>query len=311
MRVLRTTLLIIALIAAALLLVGALATYWEPADLINIVREQIAWTAIVAGLALAWAGRRRVPTLIFACMAALLGAACLIPPARPAACAQGQPGIRLLWYNLGSADRLDLERTVDWIRSQDADIIGLAEAKAGDRSAIIARLRPDYPAVQSCLRDGRCSTLLLSRLPIQSSSALARGDPENRKALSAVTMTLARPRVTLAAIHLSWPLPMGKQRTELGELFTATGADPRLIVMGDFNMPETMRAFADFLEWTGLRAADPGRATWPLRLGARRTTPLLGIDHLLLGDAWGLRSVHALDGAGSDHRGLVADVCPL
>ena len=301
----------LALIVAGLLLAGRLAAYWSPADLINIARTPIAWVAVITGLALGWVNRARVRIALAAGAIVLLGAISLIPLARPAGCAAGRPTVRLLWYNMGGADIRDLDRSVDWIRSQGADVIGLAEAKAGERSAVIARLRPYYPAIRSCLNNGRCSTLLLSRLPVGTSSGLAHGDPENRKALSAATMRLAAHKAPIVAAHLSWPLPLGKQRTELGQLFTAVGADPRLIVMGDFNMTETMHGFQDFLHWTGLRAADASRATWPLRIGERAMVPLLQIDHLLVGDAWGVRAVRAVDGAGSDHRALVADVCPL
>lgn len=196
-------------------------------------------------------------------------------------------------------------------------MVGVAELRSD--LALTEVLRKRYPHWQSCLRNGRCSTLLYSSAAPAKAESLARGDPENRKALSAVRMdypaegqrsgALSPPATRIFAVHLSRPFPLGKQRSELLELEGHLGASAGAIVMGDMNMSPRMRLLRDFAARNGLHLARMEHPTWPIEI---RDYPLPGlwqIDHLLVGREWKVAAIRTGPDVGSDHKGFVADLC--
>ena len=51
--------------------------------------------------------------------------------------------------------------------------------------------------------------------------------------------------------------------------------------------------------------------TWPVQWEGRATIPLIQIDQVLAGRNWAIESLRTSPDLGSDHRGLVADLCRL
>ncbi|MEJ2408051.1 MAG: endonuclease/exonuclease/phosphatase family protein [Novosphingobium sp.] len=229
------------------------------------------------------------------------------PGLNPASC---RPSLRVAWIN--AHNPATARPIADWIEREAPQIVGVAEV---DRNALALRayLARRYPYRQSCLVNDHCSTLLYAARRPRDAQGLARGDPENRKALSAVRMTFAgrtpASAVTVLAVHLSRPFPLRRQRRELAELETALSLSGDTIVMGDFNMPPRMQALRAFAARNGLRVVPAGGPTWPTRLGGVKIGGLWQIDQLLLGPGWRVAGVRRSPDLGSDHRGYVADLC--
>lgn len=119
---------------------------------------------------------------------------------------------------------------------------------------------------------------------------------------------------TLIAAHPMPPLPQVVDQWGEGlRWMAARCAEPNVIVAGDLNA--TVDHFAGLGTGGGViggcrdAAAEAGSAaagTWPVRLPVGLAAP---IDHVLVGNAWRVRSFTVLtgfDGAGSDHRPIVA-----
>ena len=238
------------------------------------------------------------------------GVAALLPGPARAPCAPSMPRLRVAWIN--AHNPADARPILAWIARERPQIAGVAEVEPGAR-ALRAGLAARYPHWHSCLANTRCSTVLYAAVRPERMEGLARGDPENRKALSAVSMTFAaagrsRP-VQILAAHLSRPLPLGRQRAELAELEAALQPAADTIVMGDFNMPPRMRALRAFAARSGLDIVSIGRPTWPERVGGAGIGGLWQIDQLLLGRGWRVSAIRRSPDLDSDHRGYVADVC--
>jgi endonuclease/exonuclease/phosphatase (EEP) superfamily protein YafD len=119
---------------------------------------------------------------------------------------------------------------------------------------------------------------------------------------------------TLIAAHPMPPLPQVVDQWGEGlRWMAARCAEPNVLVAGDLNA--TVDHFAGLGTGGGViggcrdAAAEAGSAaagTWPVRLPVGLAAP---IDHVLVGNAWRVRSFTVLtgfDGAGSDHRPIVA-----
>jgi endonuclease/exonuclease/phosphatase (EEP) superfamily protein YafD len=289
-------------VAPVLLAVGALALgRTAGAELIGLGRPLFAALGIAALLVAARAGTR--PGAV-----ALLGALLLVAWWRPAlpraaACPPGAADYRVVAWNLWEQNA-DPEASVRFLAGSDADALLLLEAKGG-AAAVPPALRARYPYQAACHARAFCSTLVLTRQAPDAVVPLARGDPENRQALSAVLVRLAGGPI-LIAVHLSRPWPRGRQARELSLLtpHAAAGA----VVAGDFNATADMPAFRAFVRRTGLGLATPPGASWPARLPEGPALPLLAIDQLLVGEGWAA-SARLGPALGSDHRPIVADLC--
>ena len=297
-------------LAACLLLLaaGVLGGRYVVLDLVSLVAAPLALASILFSVFLllrarSWKGR------------VLMGVCCipgilLVAPERPdrTGCSASAERLRVAWINAHHPERPD--RIARWLEQERPQVVGVAELRSD--LALTEVLRKRYPYWQSCLRNGRCSTLLYSSVAPAKAESLARGDPENRKALSAVRMAFGaegRGGAQIFAVHLSRPLPLGRQRSELLELEEHLGASAGAIVMGDMNMSPRMRLLRDFAGRNGLHLARMEHPTWPIEI---RDYPLPGlwqIDHLLVGREWTVAAIRTGPDVGSDHKGFVADLC--
>lgn len=300
-RVIRLGLVGCLLLLAAARLGGSFAVL----DLINLAAAPLALASILIA-ALLLRGTRTWTGRLVLCLCCIPGILLLVPEKTTlAGCSPSAQKLRVAWINAHHPPRPD--RIAAWLDAERPQIVGVAEL----RSDLSLRevLAKRYPHWQSCLRNGKCTTLVYSRLAPVTMEGLARGDPENRKALSAVGTEFAAPAVRIFAVHLSQPLPLGRQGYELRELEGRFEPAGDVIVMGDMNLSPRMRLLHDFAARNGLTPTLTDRPTWPIEI---KDVPLPGfwqIDHLLVGRDWKVAAIRTGPDVGSDHKGFVADLC--
>jgi endonuclease/exonuclease/phosphatase (EEP) superfamily protein YafD len=309
-RAARAGLVLCLLLLAAARLGGSYSAF----DVINLAAAPLALASVLLAVFLSfrarsWAGR----ALLGLCV--LPGLVTLLPErTETVACGPSAQRLRVAWINAHHPERPD--RIAAWLEAEQPQVVGVAELRTG--LALRDVLQERYPHWHSCLDNGRCSTLLYSRAAPVEARGLAHGDPENRKALSAVRITFRRgeahgnqsPAVTqILAVHLSRPLPFGGQRRELLELDKYLGLPADTVIMGDFNMSPRMRLLRDFAARNGLAVTPTGRPTWPITIRGHSLPGLWQIDHLLVGRDWQVAAIRTGPDVGSDHKGFVADLC--
>lgn len=306
---LRRVLFVLLVSSLVLVLAGAMGSVAPLFDLANLVMLPVASITALCGLAMAWIARRWWKKAGFA-LAGLAGVAMAWPPAAaPSICDSDAARLRVAWLNAqGSSDPAPVTA---WLDSERPDVVAMGELHPGSE-AVREAVRARFPFTQTCMRREACSTVLFSRVPPLAQAGLARGDAANRRALSAARMTLplaGESGFNVMAVHLSRPLPLGRQGRELAELETHIERPADTIIMGDFNSTARMhvlRAFARRNQF-GIGMADA--PTWPLRWQGSDTPPIIQIDQVLAGRNWAIERVRTTPGLGSDHAGIVADLC--
>ena len=81
------------------------------------------------------------------------------------------------------------------------------------------------------------------------------------------------------------------------------------VILGDFNMTPRMHGLQDFAARNMLAVALADQPTWPLLYKGKRAAPVWQIDQMLVGRNWAVHSLKATEDLGSDHRGLIAEIC--
>lgn len=225
-------------------------------------------------------------------------------------CEPGAPTLRIAWINAMRPE--SATPIASWLVRETPQIVGFAELGTSSselRKVLVKR----YPHWASCLPNGRCSTLIYTTQPTVSVLPLAKRDPENRKSLSAVQMRFGtddmQGHYDIIAAHLSRPLPLGRQADELAQVEQAITDPANTILMGDFNMPPSMRILDNFAARNGFTIIHTDRPTWPMRFGQWKTPGLWQIDALLVGHNWTVKAIRLSPDLGSDHRGYTADLC--
>jgi endonuclease/exonuclease/phosphatase (EEP) superfamily protein YafD len=207
--------------------------------------------------------------------------------------------------------------------AEHADVIALPETTHATGLAVAATLKAAghpmwvYWAAHGNIYQSHATTLLVS-------SALGRYTVDTTDGdTSVLSSIIAKPDdgtgPTIVAVHAVSPKPdeMRNWRSDLAFL-SRTCAGSNLIMAGDFN--STLDELNSLSTAPGAdfgQCFDAGRAahaaaigSWPTNLPA-----LLGaqIDHVFATDAWktvAMRVIQSEDGAGSDHRPVVATLAP-
>jgi endonuclease/exonuclease/phosphatase (EEP) superfamily protein YafD len=220
-----------------------------------------------------------------------------------------RPGLRIVEINLFK-DNSAPAATAQWILDQHPDIILIEEA-AKSGAEVREALSADYPYQVSCLKRMRCSTVIMSRYRPKMAGGLARGDPENRKAVSAAWAVFESPRgdVPVIAVHMQRPWPFGDQefaREKIAELLALQPQAVRelAIVGGDFNLTPWTSAMQRQDQMFGLARLTRARPTWPASF------PFLPIDHIYAGAGWRLGRITTGPRLGSDHLPLSVTLEP-
>ncbi|MGU3432097.1 endonuclease/exonuclease/phosphatase family protein [Actinomycetes bacterium M1A6_2h] len=218
------------------------------------------------------------------------------------------PSVRLMQANLmlGEADPAAL---VDMVRGRDIDVLTVEEltdeAVDGLREAGLEELLPQQFLAPFTLGGG---TGIYSRFPMSNGRNLDGYILGNL--VAEVDVDASQP-LTLFAVHPIAPFPRSSrwsdEMTRLRRDAAAAG-DGTVVLSGDFNSTYSHRQFRDFFDLGFSDAAD--------RLGAGIIStyptdmvypPVVAIDHVLTKNA-DATSIEAFDIAGSDHRGLIADI---
>ena len=306
----RTALQILLTIGLLLLTAAALGSVSPVLDIANLVVVPAAIVTVLVALTLLALARRWLARILP--VAAVLGSLVMLIPPQDVSrqCAPGAGLIRVAWLNTQRVR--DAAPILAWIRRENPAIVAFGELDMGSEQ-IRAAVGEMYPYRQSCMRHDRCSTIIYSQVRPVVAEGLARGDAENRQALSGARMVFALAdggQLDLTALHLSRAWPPGKQERELAEAMQAIARPSSAVVIGDLNMTRRMHVLRQFADGTGLVAASADQATWPVRYGGHMLVPLIQIDHVLAGSNWAVADLRASGDLGSDHRGLVADLCP-
>jgi endonuclease/exonuclease/phosphatase (EEP) superfamily protein YafD len=207
--------------------------------------------------------------------------------------------------------------------AEHADVIVLPETSQATGLEVAAVLKSHgrpmwvFSGAQGGTFQAHATTLLIS-------AALGRYKVDSTVGDTAVTSSLiARPDSgtgpTIVAVHAVSPRP-GEMRNWRADLaFLANACRGQSVIMaGDFNSTldslsaQRSTSGAQFAECydAGLAAHAASVGSWPTNLPA-----LLGaqIDHVMYTSAWktvAMRVVSTQDGAGSDHRPIVATLAP-
>jgi endonuclease/exonuclease/phosphatase (EEP) superfamily protein YafD len=304
---------LVALLCAAALLIGRLGTDCAACDATNLAFPALAIAGCLMLIVLlaTRSVRRDRPTALLA-----LGCVFVVGvwrdqiPVATRCVPEAEGPLKIVAFNVWKNNR-DPTRAAAWIEAERADIVVLVEAK--ERSAaLLQMLRASYPYQLSCHPRVDCSTRILSRARPIARYPLARGDVENRGGLSAAAIdieTRAGP-ATIVAVHLSRPLPIGRQQSELAMLRAKiVRFDPaRLIVAGDFNATADSLILGDFAASLGLFRLPTG-ITWPTYAVANWLPSLWGLDHIFVGRGWSYADTATGPVIGSDHRPVTARLC--
>lgn len=215
---------------------------------------------------------------------------------------RGEP-FRVISFNLYK-DNPEAHAAARWIAGQAPDFVILVEASK--RAAKVADLlEADYPHRYDCQGNGDCSTMILSRTPALSVEHHARGDTENRRALSAMTVRFRRGEraLDITAVHLKRPWPFARQSFDFAQLSALVGRrDGHHIVAGDFNNVPWTFAMNRMAYDLDVRLASGGMRSWPSPNG-----PVLPLDNIYVGSCVVSPEVERGPSLGSDHYPLVMD----
>jgi endonuclease/exonuclease/phosphatase (EEP) superfamily protein YafD len=287
-------------------------------DLISITSPAIALVALLAAtgaIVTQDSARRRLPVVLALVAGGLLAESLATTLWRPWPDPGAAPApLRILAYNVWAENRSP-DAATRWILAQRPDAVVLIEA-TGQGNRIADGLRPYLPYRVSCRGARPCSTLILSRTAPRLARGLARGDADNRRALSAAVARFGGdgpgdgPPYAIVAVHLSRPLPLAGQRREVAWLAEALAGLPRqgLIMAGDFNAPLWSRTMRDLTARIGVRPIGGERPTWPAAPSGHPYPPIWPIDHALLGPGWAAARATRGPAAGSDHFPLLIEL---
>lgn len=234
----------------------------------------------------------------------------------------------LSWNTLGDAVAAD--EIADLVIESGADVVALPETTEPVAEEVAARARTAglsfsvHTVAYDEVAKARSTSLLISA---DLGPYLLTGDGTTG-VLPSVVATSTAGGPTIVAVHAVAPLPgeMATWRSDLASL-SALCLGQNVILAGDFNA--TLDSFAGLgSEVTGIdgvvvRRADLGLCsdaadgwgagavgTWPTGVPPALGTP---IDHVLATPNWrvsGFRVIGDRDGAGSDHRPVLAQLSP-
>jgi endonuclease/exonuclease/phosphatase (EEP) superfamily protein YafD len=302
MRILATGLIWLAVLVAAIAtILGLLAPWWPPLEMVNHFRPLILLVA-AALVAMAIVLRNRPLGTAAAALTLLtlgLGGAPLLHAAAPAS--EAPRFLRIATFNVNWENR-QFPQVVQYLSGTDADVIVLQEVRCSTAAQLIDPLRPVYPHVfgapASCVGQA-----ILSKQPWTTVGRLAdrRGD---------TMMLWARFRhgamsYEVGGLHLAFPFRPDRQAEHvdrlIGELSSRPG--PRILA-GDFNLTPFSYKLGKLAHAAGLRRHGTFLASWPSDFAM----PALLIDNVLSTPDFTSVAMRVGPDLGSDHRPVIADI---
>lgn len=309
---LATSALILALICAAaglLALGGAFSARLDA--LTHLAPVFVGLAALAAAAALVRRGGIRRTTFAAAAVAGLAGGLLMAPEFLrsdgPHAPAEAPGQIKVIQFNASQANR-ELPRVVDWLVSEQPDIVTMEEPTPYLRDLIVARTGWSVAGYAT-------TVMIFSRAPylVMHRPTLERGTP-----LLWVNATYASSSgpFEVMVTHFTWPTQsmQAEQSLAMRKLLKRLPR-ARMILGGDFNStPWSFIRRADDRDF-GLVRRDRALASWPARApgpgGPIAPFPVMPIDHVYAGSGWATTSIRRGPRLGSDHYPLVVTFAPV
>ncbi|MEH6756666.1 MAG: endonuclease/exonuclease/phosphatase family protein [Parasphingorhabdus sp.] len=213
--------------------------------------------------------------------------------------------LKIISFNLNK-NNSSPAKAAQWIIKQAPDAIVLLESDR-EGAKVAKLLARQFPVQYDCRGDGACSTVILLKSPAIEVKYHGVGDTENRKALSAVTAKIwvGDSPLSLTAVHLPHPWPLGEPRKYINELVSNTDIfDGRRLLVGDFNNVPWSFSMQNLAANMRLRLASGAAPTWSA-IDAMR--PLLALDQVYAGDCVNIISTSVGPPLGSDHLPVITE----
>lgn len=293
-------------VGACLTLLGLLARWWPPLDLVNNGLLFVTVGAI-ALLCLAIATRNWrliVPAALLAAVNVMLVIAAL-----PGAAAEAAPGsprfLRVATLNLWRHnDRMD--DVENFLAETDADAVVLQEATKQHGALLRQALQSRYP-----FSVGDWGIIILSKHPFLADGRIDRPGypPWISLMVRWVQLEVNGTKFELAGVHLARPFYAELQQQDVAALiaFVRSRTLP-LVMAGDFNMSPWTEKLGRFERGSGLKRYNTFHLTWPMERRNVPLLPLVAIDNVFASPQFASIAVAPGPRLGSDHRPIVADL---
>jgi len=292
-------------LGACLTLLGLLARWWSPLDIVN---DGLPFTAlggivilVLAALARDW--RLILAAAGFAAINILLVGVSLSGAAHAAP--DSARFLRVVTFNLWNGNT-HMDAVAQFLAGTDADVVVLQEAPRQHAAALRQTLQPRYPFAV-----GDAGIVILSKHPIL---AEGRIDRPGYPPWISLMLRWARLEVNgttfeLAGVHLTRPFYPELQQQDIAALIAfARSRSLPLVVAGDFNMSPWTEKLQRFERSSGLERYNSFDLTWPMEKHDVPLLPFVAIDNVLASRSFAKISTRGGPRLGSDHRPIIADL---
>lgn len=296
--------ILIALLGAVTLVSLFRRAHW-PAELLTHFRPHLivaglggAALCLLAGERWGWALISLGLTLIN--VGALPSPRWIVPEAR----LSDSPGLTIVWANVWKK-RNALERTLDWAKAQNADLILIGEFPDVDTATLMAGDYPHRLNTGPAPRETFVTRIVaFSRTPLEGVELLP-GPGPNHRPWAICKVHIGEAMINVVAAHPTPPNTpkLLRERDAHIAMVRKRMAEP-FVLAGDFNATPWCPAFKLI----------PGRRVggYLLKPTWFSNLPLLGlpIDHIMVSPKLKISAYHVARSTGSDHRALMTRVHP-
>jgi endonuclease/exonuclease/phosphatase (EEP) superfamily protein YafD len=291
--------------AALTLALACVLAFAPDAYFAMLARAFLPWWALAfLGLAVLAAIRRGWWWGMASATAAMLVIIQIRVPARDVVRVEGAAGLRVASMNVWQMNG----RHGDVVRTAietGADVLAFQEVSAAWATALEGGLALSHPYHRIVRRENCYGIALFSKLPWSE----VRVVEVERASFIMADVETAQGKVRICAAHATSPITHAhfKRRNDQLEWLSRElrAAEQPMLIMGDLNTVHWDDAYTRLCIGSGTRPANtPFDITWP----SVGPLALIPIDHLLLQGAIAPAWLRTFKVAGSDHRGLIAEL---
>lgn len=293
-------------LGAGFTVLGLLARWWSPLDLVN---DGLPFTALGAIVLLVLAAATRgwrlaLPAAVLVAINILLVGIGLSGSAMRAA-SDSPRFLRLVTFNLWNGNR-HMDEVARFLADTDADVVVLQEAPREHAAALRQALQSRYRFAV-----GDAGIVMLSKYPILTEGRIDRPGypPWISLMLRCAKLDVNGTSFELAGAHLTRPFYPELQQQDIAALISFAGSQSLpLIMAGDFNMSPWTEKLQRFERSTGLARFNTFHFTWPMKRGDVPLSAFVAIDNVFASRSFAKISVTGGPRLGSDHRPIIADL---
>ncbi len=262
------------------------------------------WAILFALLTVVMVWRKQVAMAISS-LACLIMVAVQLDHSSPAQRTSGNDhGIRLLHMNVWQPN-VRYAEILQQALEEDADIISFQEVDPAWARALLGGLSEKYPYHLLEPRTDCYGIALFSKLPLEKLGTIGM---HGSTFIEARLLVNGAPLRVICA-HATSPISYDhfrRRNAQLRDLAELLQQDTiTTIMVGDLNTVNWDGAFRRFNKRSGMHAVtDPDLRTWP-SIGPIALIPL---DHIFISPGLGIAHLSHFKVAGSDHRGLLAQI---